>query len=261
MAAKLLGYHGRKVTEWGTKIEARAYEQILSVDEIFNEILYQMETQERAADFRLARDHFGETNVREVDSPPRRSRPEKRSSRNSSVDSQRSLDEKRVHYCSDSENESVKKDTRSPTPPKVTPKPKPPAPQTTPAPKVQNSNPQPNPQPVPQQQWGPPAPSWPQFGGGRGKGKGWDYNYGKGGKKGGPVQSWNAGKGQFQYWNGGKGFPNQNWYGGKGFPNQFWGSSKGSSQKGGKGGEFVGKGGRESEQNPPKLPTPVQNSN
>ena len=78
-----------------------------------------------------------------------------------------------MHYCSDSENESVKKDTRSPTPPKVTPKPKPPAPQTTPAPRVQIPNPEPNPQPVPQTMETPCiilAPIWGRKGQGEGLG-------------------------------------------------------------------------------------------
>ena len=68
MQKKLLSVHGRQIHGHPKKIEARILDQTLSIEEIFDEVMHQMETQERAADFRRPRENsnYGEAHIHKL---------------------------------------------------------------------------------------------------------------------------------------------------------------------------------------------------
>ena len=72
VAHKLLEFHGRNIVGFDKKIQVRIVEQRLALDEIFYEVLYQMETQERTAEFQRGRGFEGDHQVRgtEIEEEP-----------------------------------------------------------------------------------------------------------------------------------------------------------------------------------------------
>ena len=63
---KVLDLHGREIRGFEKKLQVREVEQHLSVEEIFREIRYQMELQEKTADFPRNRGNYGEGQVRKA---------------------------------------------------------------------------------------------------------------------------------------------------------------------------------------------------
>ena len=63
---KILDLHGREIRGFDKKLQVREVEQHLSVEEIFREIRYQMELQEKTADFPRNRGNYGEGQVRKA---------------------------------------------------------------------------------------------------------------------------------------------------------------------------------------------------
>ena len=206
-ARKLLEMHGRTIQGWPKKIQVRIVEQHLNVEEIFYEVAYQMETQEKTADLQK-KGPQSDYMVHEADVEHEKGRRNKKYSKKFGSDPE--VSNSGGGKSAPDGAATQKLDT---TPEKSSTPARPPTFREA----VVQAPPVPPPAPALQyQSWG---SSWPNSSWGKGYGKGDSWGKGNYGYKGGKSSGWGSG----------------NYGGSKGY-NDF--------QKGGKGVVKGGKGGR-----------------